>query len=53
MFQQLNILHHIPESYEALCVQHMQRREKRDTGMILRNESLLFDIKELLNWGEK
>lgn len=28
MFQQLNILHHIPESYEGLCVPHVQKKKK-------------------------
>lgn len=29
MFQQLNILHHIPESYEALSVPHMQKKKRQ------------------------
>lgn len=29
MFQQLNILHHIPESYEALSVPHMQKKKDK------------------------
>lgn len=54
MTQPLNILHHIPESYETLSVLHVQK--KQDTGRIPRSESPLrpirsgFNIQELVNW---